>query len=37
MKQDGFTTSNDLYIPVSRNAFKEVKKKYIDYSFQTEG
>ena len=34
LSQDGFTTTNDLFIPVSRNFFKEVKEAYVNYSFQ---
>ncbi len=36
LSQDGFTTTSGLFIPVSRNAFKDVKQKYINYSFQAE-
>ncbi len=35
LSQDGFTTTSDLFIPVSRNVFKEVKQAYINHSFQT--
>jgi DNA-binding LytR/AlgR family response regulator len=34
LSQDGFTTTSDLFIPVSRNVFKAVKQAYINYSFQ---
>jgi DNA-binding LytR/AlgR family response regulator len=33
---EGFTTTSDLFIPVSRNVYKEVKQAYINYSFQGE-
>jgi len=36
LSQDGFTTTSDLFIPVSRNVYKEVKQAYINYSFQAE-
>ncbi len=36
LSQDGITTTSDLLIPISRNAFKEVKQAYINYSFQVE-
>ncbi|MFZ7133432.1 MAG: LytR/AlgR family response regulator transcription factor [Eubacteriales bacterium] len=36
LSRDGITTTSDLLIPVSRNAFKEVKQTYINYSFQVE-
>lgn len=31
---DGFTTTNNQLIPISRNVFREVKQTYINYSFQ---
>ncbi|PKM86866.1 MAG: DNA-binding response regulator [Firmicutes bacterium HGW-Firmicutes-12] len=36
LSQDGLTMTSDLFIPVSRNAFKEVKQAYINYSFRVE-
>ncbi len=36
LSQEGFKTTNDLSIPVSRNVFREVKQAYIKYSFQGE-
>jgi len=33
---NGLTTTSDLFIPVSRNVFKEVKQAYINHSFQAE-
>ncbi|MDF2595755.1 MAG: response regulator of the LytR/AlgR family [Clostridia bacterium] len=36
LSQDGFTTTSDLLIPVSRNAFKQVKQAYLNHSFQAE-
>lgn len=36
LSQIGMTTTSDLFIPVSRNVFKEVKQAYINYSFQKE-
>lgn len=32
----GLTMINDLFVPVSRNVFKEVKQAYINHSFQLE-
>lgn len=36
LSQDGLTMTSDLFIPVSRNAFKKVKQAYINYSFRAE-
>lgn len=36
LSQDGFTTTSNQLIPISRNVFKEVKQTYINYSFQEE-
>ncbi len=36
LSQDGLTMINDLFVPVSRNIFKEVKQAYINYSFQAD-
>jgi DNA-binding LytR/AlgR family response regulator len=36
LSKDGFTTTSDLLIPVSRNAFKEVEEAYLNHSFQME-
>ncbi|WHH60765.1 LytTR family DNA-binding domain-containing protein [Petroclostridium sp. X23] len=36
LSKDGLTTTSNLSIPVSRNAFKEVKQAYINYSFRVE-
>lgn len=36
LSQDGIITTNDMFIPVSRNIFKEVKQAYINYSFKEE-
>lgn len=33
LSQDGFTTTSNKLIPISRNVFKEVKQAYINYSF----
>ena len=34
LSQDGFTMTNNQFIPVSRNVFKEVKQAYINHSFK---
>ncbi|MGE5371906.1 MAG: LytR/AlgR family response regulator transcription factor [Solirubrobacterales bacterium] len=34
LSQDGFTTTSNMFIPVSRNAFKDVKQTYINHSFR---
>jgi DNA-binding LytR/AlgR family response regulator len=34
LSQNGFTTTNNQLIPISRNVFKEVKQTYVNYSFQ---
>jgi DNA-binding LytR/AlgR family response regulator len=34
LSMDGFKTTNNQLIPISRNVFKEVKQTYINYSFQ---
>ncbi len=36
LSPEGITTTSNLFIPVSRNAFKEVKEAYINHCFQTE-
>ncbi len=36
LSPQGITTLNSLCIPMSRNALKEVKQSYLDYSFQKE-
>ena len=36
LSQDRLTMTSGLFIPVSRNAFKEVKQAYINYSFRVE-
>ena len=36
LSQNGIITTNEIFIPVSRNIFKEVKQAYIHYSFQAE-
>ncbi len=36
LSPNGLTTTSELFIPVSRNVFKEVKQAYINYSFQAE-
>jgi len=36
LSQDGFRTTSDQFIPVSRNAFKDAKQAYINYSFQAD-
>ncbi|SHH28362.1 LytR/AlgR family response regulator transcription factor [Clostridium grantii] len=36
LSQNGFTMTNNHLIPISRNAFKEAKQAYINYSFQQE-
>ena len=36
MSQEGFTTTNGSFIPISRTMFKEVKQAYINYSFKAE-
>jgi DNA-binding LytR/AlgR family response regulator len=36
LSADGFTTTSDLFIPVSRNVFKSVKQAYINHSFHSE-
>ena len=35
LSQNGIITTNEIFIPVSRNIFKEVKQTYINYSFQS--
>ncbi|MDF2613278.1 MAG: response regulator of the LytR/AlgR family [Clostridia bacterium] len=34
LSSDGLTTTSDLFIPISRNVFKQVKQAYINHSFQ---
>lgn len=34
LTQDGITTTDNRFIPVSRNLYKEVKNEYINYSFK---
>jgi len=34
LSQDGFTMTNDRFIPVSRSVFKKAKQTYINHSFQ---
>ena len=34
LAQDHLITTNDNYIPISRNQYKEVKETYINFSFQ---
>jgi DNA-binding LytR/AlgR family response regulator len=36
LSQESFTTISSMFIPVSRNVFKEVKQAYINYCFQVE-
>lgn len=36
LSKDGLTMTSNVSIPVSRNAFKEVKQAYINYSFGVE-
>lgn len=36
LSQDGITTTLGQFIPVSRNAFKEVKQAYMNFSFKEE-
>ncbi len=36
LSRDGFTTINNVLIPISRNVFKEVKQAYINNSFKVE-
>lgn len=36
LSQDGFTTTSGIFIPISRNVFKNVKLAYINNSFKAE-
>ncbi|MBV7276145.1 response regulator transcription factor [Clostridium sp. PL3] len=36
LSQDGITTTNDVFIPISRNVYKNVKQAYINHSFHEE-
>jgi len=36
LTQDGFTTTSNRFVPVSRNNLKKIKQTYINYSFQSE-
>lgn len=36
LSQKGFTTTSDLFIPITRSVLKEVKQTYIHHLFQTE-
>jgi len=37
LANEGITTVNGAFIPISRNIYKEVKQAYIDYSFDSVG